>query len=181
MPARFAVCVVVVVIVVVVAAAAAVDGKVLEDKVADDAAERATDGCLAVEQGEAAAELEAGVEEGEVGDGDGVEAGCLVSVTAARCTVTAARHTLETANDDSQRVELPSRLDPDVQHGAQPPQQHARRHPRNHAIPAAQRGAGGLEGDEEGEEEGDGGVEVAFVEPNVSREVRRLCVANLAL
>jgi hypothetical protein len=38
-------------------------GKVLEDEEADDAAKRAADGSLAVEEGQAAAELEARVEE----------------------------------------------------------------------------------------------------------------------
>jgi hypothetical protein len=36
-----------------------------------------------------------------------------------------------------------------------------------------------LQRDEEGEEEGDGGVEVALLYPDISREVRRLCIANL--
>lgn len=66
-----------------------------------------------------------------------------------------------------------------MQHSAQPPQQHARRYPSNHAILASQRGAGGLKRDEEGEEEGYGGVEVALLYPDISREVRRLCIANL--
>ena len=50
--------------------------KVREDDVADDAAESAADGSLAVEEREAPAKFEACVEEGEVRDGDGVETGC---------------------------------------------------------------------------------------------------------
>jgi hypothetical protein len=36
-----------------------------------------------------------------------------------------------------------------------------------------------LQRNEEGEEEGDGGVEVALLYPDISREVRGLCIANL--
>ena len=50
-------------------------GEAREDKVADDATKRAANGCLAVEKRQAPAKLEAGVKEGEVGHGDGVEAG----------------------------------------------------------------------------------------------------------
>lgn len=157
-------------------------GEVLEDEVTDDAAQGAADRRLAVEERQAAAEFKARVEEGEVRHGDGVETSCRRSVdtfTMQLHTQRRATATFQAPNDYPQREQLPPPPHPDMQHRRQPPQQHARRHPSHHAIPPTQCSARRLEGDKEGEEEGDGRVEVALLEPNVCREVRRLCIANL--
>jgi len=163
-----------------------------EDAIADQAAEGAANRSLAVEERQALAKLEACVEEREVGDRDGVEAGCSVVSTASsaqgggRGTADATRpwpfrRTLETADEDAQRVQLPFVADPSMQRGAEAPQQHAGGHPAHHAMPAAQGGGEGLEGDEKGKGEGEGGVEVTLVQTDVGGEVGAFGVAQIGL
>jgi hypothetical protein len=66
-----------------------------------------------------------------------------------------------------------------MQSRANTPQHHTRRHPRDHAIPSTQGCSKRLERDEERKEKGYRGVEVALLESDIRRKVRRLCVSYL--
>jgi hypothetical protein len=59
------------------------------------------------------------------------------------------------------------------------PQQHATRHPSNHAISSPERSPRRLQRDEESKEQHDCRIEIAFMEPDIRREMRRLGIANL--
>jgi hypothetical protein len=87
--------------------------------------------------------------------------------------------TLETSNDDAERIQLPSMPHPSMECSRGAPEQHAAGDPGHHAISAAQSRPERLQSHEEGEEEGQGRVDVALAQPNVGGEVGRLGVPYL--